>query len=276
MFPPGVHLILLSASWPQACSGRRLPCTHLCSAPRACPGFSFSLHVTADLSLFIDACRPLHMALFCSAWHWGKSCWMIFEGTREDKKWENGRLDLRWQRWEIKAIRAHLQCALIESSFKVFFQIINSLTAVFVQESDRGNNTHVYTLQCRGEGRVPSFIYLKRFEIQQTSRPASRQNRHSPVELWHPQTRLYNNGVVWEVLLWASATSLCSPYRLGCVQRGSAEARAFFALECVAVSHFSPCFTKWSCGPAWTRKVPQGSNLCCVSGSSLNSVKHPY
>lgn len=154
---------------PRSWSGRRLPCTHLCSVLGVCPRLCFTLHDTPDLSLLINACWPHHTAPFCSAWHWRKSCWMIFEGTREDKKWENGRLDLRWQRWEIKAIRAHLQCALIESSFKVFFQIINSLTAVFVQESDTGNNTHVYTLQCRGESRVPSFIYLKRFEIQQTS-----------------------------------------------------------------------------------------------------------
>lgn len=164
------------------CSGRKLPCARRRSLLGPCPRLHFAVRGAPHLPLVINKClwTPSH-GPFCSAWLWGRSCWMIFEGTREDKKWENGRLDLRWQRWEIKAIRAHLQCALIESSFKVFFQIINSLTGVFVQESDTGNNTHVYTLQCRGESRVPSFIYLERFEIQQTSQLGYRQNKHSPL-----------------------------------------------------------------------------------------------
>lgn len=166
---------------PRPQSGRKLLCPHLWSFLGVHPRLRFALHDTPDLSLLMNSCWPRHITPFFSAWHWGKSCWMILEETREDKKWENGRLDLRWQRWEIKAIRAHLQCALIESSFKVFFQIINSLTAVFVQESDTWNNTHVYTLHCRGESRVLSFFYLNRFEIQQTSQLGHRQNKHSPL-----------------------------------------------------------------------------------------------
>lgn len=74
-----------------------------------------------------------------------------------------------------------MQSAPIESSFKVFFQIINSLTAVFVQESDRGNNTRVHTPQFRGESRVPSFIYSRRFERERSSQLGCRQNEQSPL-----------------------------------------------------------------------------------------------
>lgn len=82
-----------------------------------------------------------------------------------------------------------MQCALIESSFKVFFQIINSLTAVFVQESDRGNSTHVHTLRCAGKVEA---LHLFTWRDVKCSKAAagSTQNKPPVLQLRHLQAHI--------------------------------------------------------------------------------------
>lgn len=146
-----------------------------------------------------------------------------------------------------------MQCALIESSFKVFFQIINSLTAVFVQESDRGNSTHVHTLRCAGKVEA---LHLFTWGDVKCSKAAagSTQNKPPVLQLRHLQAHI--------------------PVTLQS-HRGSSQNLCKRTLGCIPII---PVLGKESPGfwrMFWMLKIPQASDLFSVASFKLSGAPIP-